>query len=38
LDHVDHRRDDFAFALSIDFQAKDVSDGVLDAPQARGYI
>ena len=37
LDHVDHRRNDIAFALSIDSQAKDVSDAVLDAPQARGY-
>jgi hypothetical protein len=27
LDHVDRGRDDFAFALSTDSQAKDVSDG-----------
>ena len=38
LDHVDHRRNDIAFALSIDSQAKDVSDGVLDAPRRRRYI
>jgi hypothetical protein len=35
LDHVDHRRNDITFALSIDSQAKDVSDSVLNAPRTR---